>query len=129
MFMRTVVGVGVVIGLIACTAAPVRNIENAAIVTATGKGAPSAAAVRGAIIQAGAGLGWVMTDAKPGVLQGTLNLRSHSAVVEIPYTSTTYSILYKSSTNLMQPDGSIHKNYNGWIQNLQRDINARVSAL
>jgi hypothetical protein len=30
---------------------------------------------------------------------------------------------------LNEANGSIHKNYNGWIQNLQRDINAKVSAL
>ncbi|QJR15719.1 hypothetical protein [Usitatibacter palustris] len=128
MFMRVVVGIGVVVGLIACTVVPLNNVENAALVTASGK-TPTATAVRGAIVQAGAGLGWVMTDVKPGVLQATLNLRTHSAVVEIPYTPTSFSIVYKSSTNLDAGNGQIHKNYNGWIQNLQRDIKARVSAL
>jgi hypothetical protein len=33
-----------------------------------------------------------------------------------------YSIIYMDSTNLNNLDGQIHKNYNGWIENLNRDI-------
>ena len=33
----------------------------------------------------------------------------HSAVVEIPYTPTSFSIVYKSSTNLDTGNGQIHK--------------------
>jgi len=128
MFMRTVAGVGLAIGLVACTTAAINNPENVSIATANGK-TPTATAVRGAIVQAGAGLGWVMTDVKPGVLEAKLALRSHVAVVEIPYSEKSYSIVYKSSTNLNEQNGTIHKNYNGWIQNLQRDINAKVSAI
>lgn len=128
MFLRTVAMVGLAVGVIACGTVAINNVQNAPVSTASGK-APTAAAVRGAILQAGAGLGWVMTDVKPGVLEGKLALRSHVAVVEIPYSEKSYSIVYKSSTNLNEANGSIHKNYNGWIQNLQRDINAKVSAL
>jgi hypothetical protein len=42
--------------------------------------------------------------------------------VDVRYTATTYSITYKDSTNLNYRDGQIHKNYNGWIENLDRDI-------
>ena len=128
MFMRTVAGVGLAIALVACTTSAINNPENVSIATANGK-TPTATAVRGAIVQAGAGLGWVMTDVKPGVLEAKLALRSHVAVVEIPYSEKSYSIVYKSSTNLNEQNGQIHKNYNGWIQNLQRDINAKVSAI
>jgi hypothetical protein len=38
-------------------------------------------------------------------------------------------LAYKGSVNLNESGGQIHKNYNGWIQNLERGINARVSAL
>jgi len=49
--------------------------------------------------------------------------------VQIPYSETSYSIQYKSSTNLQESGGrTIHRNYNGWIQNLNRGINAQLAA-
>ena len=84
--------------------------------------------VRGAIVRAGAGLGWIIKDAGPGTLNGTLILRTHTADVQIPYTASGYSIVYKSSVNLQEGNGSIHRNYNGWIQNLNRGINAQLAA-
>ena len=83
-----------------------------------------------AIIAAGAGLGWAMNSTEPGHIVGTLNVRSHGAVVDIPYTTESYSILYKDSTNLKySSSGTIHSNYNGWIQNLNRAIKANLAAL
>ena len=84
--------------------------------------------VRAAILRAGATLGWQMKDEGPNMLVGTLMLRTHTAVVEIPYSSSNYSIIYRSSTNLNESGGKIHKNYNGWIQNLTRGINAQLTA-
>jgi hypothetical protein len=84
--------------------------------------------VRGAIVRAGASLGWQMKDESPNMLVGTILLRNHTAVVEIPYSANNYSVKYRSSTNLNESNGNIHKNYNGWIQNLTRGINAQLSA-
>jgi hypothetical protein len=70
-----------------------------------------------------------MADEGPNMIVGTLNLRTHTAVVEIPYSTSTYSIKYRSSVNLNEKDGMIHKNYNGWIQNLTRGINTQLSLL
>jgi len=53
---------------------------------------------------------------------GTLHLREHTAIVDIPYSAKSYSILYKSSVNLTEKSGQIHKNYNGWVQNLDQRI-------
>ena len=78
-------------------------------------------------MRAGAALGWQMRDDGPNRLVGTLMLRKHTAVVEIPYSARSYSIKYRSSINLDEKDGQIHKNYNGWIQNLTRGINAQLS--
>ncbi len=88
----------------------------------------SVAAVRDAIVRAGATLGRVMRDEGAGNLSGTLQLRTHTAEVEIPYTATRYSLTYKSSVNLQEGAGKIHRNYNGWIQNLNRGINAQLAA-
>jgi hypothetical protein len=106
---------------------PIYNVTDAPVTSASGK-ALSNDQVKQAIIRAGAALGWVMKDAGPGKLTGHLAVRKHTADVEIPYSSKGYSINYKASTNLDESEGKIHKNYNGWIQNLSKGINAQLSA-
>ena len=105
------------------------NVQDAPVQTATGK-EPNMEDVQKAIIQAGAGLGWIMTVVKPGEIMGTLNVRSHQAVVAIPYTTKTYSILYKDSNNLKYDADkqTIHANYAGWIQRLDGAIRSRLTA-
>lgn len=111
----------------ACTTAPIMNVSSAPVSSASGK-ALSADQVRTAIVRAGAALGWQMKDEGPGKLSATLQLRDHTAVIDIPYSPSSYSVSYRSSVNLMEKGGQIHKNYNGWIQNLTRGINAQLSA-
>lgn len=114
------------VSLTACSA-PIKNVDNAAV-TAVSNKTLSSVEVRSAIVRAGAALGWQIKDESPTTLVGTLHLRKHTAVVEIPYSSDSYSIKYRSSENLQAKDGSIHKNYNGWIQNLTRGINAQLAS-
>lgn len=107
---------------------PILNIEKAPVTSASGKPL-SEEQVKSAIIRAGAALGWQMKDAAPGKITATIMLRKHTANIEIPYSSKEYSITYKDSTNLdASGDGTIHKNYNGWIQNLNRGITAQLTA-
>ena len=82
-----------------------------------------------AIIIAGAGLGWRIKSKSPGNLIGTLALRDHIAIVDIKVDTEKYSITYKDSTNLKYDGTNIHSNYNGWIQNLEKSINAQLAAL
>ena len=63
---------------------------------------------------------------RAGVISGRLALRTHVAVVEVTYDTKTYSIAYKDSVNLDFANGTIHKNYNGWITNLDRAIRANL---
>jgi hypothetical protein len=51
------------------------------------------------------------------------------AVVDINYTVKSYNISYKDSTELNYDGTNIHKNYNGWIQNLDKGIRAQLSNL
>ena len=102
---------------------PIQNVNDAAIVSAN---PVQAAQVKSAIMVAGTSLGWQMTEVRPGLIQGTLNLRKHTAVVDIPYSTTKYSIVYKSSVNLDERDGQIHKNYNSWVQNLSKKIGTEL---
>jgi type IV pilus biogenesis protein CpaD/CtpE len=113
--------------LAGCGSVPIMNVTEAPIATASGKPL-SNEQVRSAIVRAGAALGWQMKEEGPGMLTGTLQLRNHTAVVAIPYSPKSYSVQYRTSVNLDEKGGNIHKNYNGWIQNLTRGINAQLSA-
>ena len=114
--------------LTACnTMAPIQNVESVSVSSSSNKPL-SPAEVRAAIVRAGAGLGWIMKDAGPGMINGTLILRTHTAEVQIPYSATSYAIVYRSSINLQEGGGKIHRNYNGWVQNLNRGINAQIAA-
>jgi hypothetical protein len=116
----------VTLGLTGCRTAPLYNVEQSPVEVSS---QATLKDIKKAIIVAGVGLGWRMKENQPGIITGTLNLRKHMAQVEIPYSKTDYSILYKDSVELNYDGSSIHKNYNGWIQNLDRAIQASFSAL
>ena len=120
----------VLIGLIGCRGgAQLYQVKDAPVQTASGK-ALTAEEVRKEIVSAGVAAGWQMAASKPGEIVGTLNIRSHQAVVSIPYTAKHYSILYKDSTNLKYDEKAqtIHENYASWIQRLDGAIRTRLSA-
>lgn len=128
MRIKTTLAVLLVAAAVAgCNTVPILNVNQAPVVSAAGKPL-SQAQVRVAIVGVGSALGWQMKDAGPNMVVGTIQLRKHIAVVEIPYSASNYSIKYKSSEGLDESGGSIHKNYNGWITNLHRGINAQLAA-
>ena len=108
-----------------CTSRPIVNVTDQPVVAMAGAQL-TADQVRDSIVKAGVGLGWVMTPVSPGLISGRLALRDHVAIAEIRYSAATYSITHKDSTNLNYRDGQIHKNYNSWIENLDRDIRANL---
>jgi len=108
-----------------CRTAPIYNVNDAAVVVAAGKQA-SMDGVKSAILSAGNLLGWQMTDTAPGVITARIELRTHTATAEVKYSAKSYSIRYLDSTNLQAADGNIHKNYNGWIENLDREIRTKL---
>ena len=116
----------VTLGLTGCRTAPVYNVEQSPVEVSA---QATLKDIKKAIIVAGVGLGWKMKENETGIIIGTLNLRKHMAQVEIPYSKTDYSIIYKDSVELNYDGSSIHKNYNGWVQNLDRAIQASFSAL
>lgn len=118
-----------VLALAGCArTAPIMQVQDVAVTPSSSKSLP-ASEVRKAIITAGTSLGWNVRDMGPGKLEATLNLRTHAVVVDIPYSAKTYSILYKSSENLQASGGTIHSNYNSWVQNLDRAIKTEIARL
>lgn len=110
--------------LAGCRAAPIYNIDNAPIEVSAKH---SSDKIKKAIIRAGVALGWKMKAKKKGQIIGTLFLRKFVAIVDIRYNTKTYSITYKDSKGLNYDGKNIHKNYNGWVKNLDRGIQAQLS--
>ena len=112
--------------VVACRKSPIYNVNNTPI---SAPKRPTLEQVRQAIERAGQGLGWQMQPTGPGHIVGTLYLRTHMAQVDIPYTTTSYSITYRDSKDLNYDGSSIHSNYNGWIHNLDQAIQQQLAKL
>jgi hypothetical protein len=115
------VAVGMVLLVAGCNTKPIVNVTDAPVTGAVGKQL-SADQVRNGIVAAGNGLGWVMTPISSGLVSGRFVKEDHVAVVDVRYTEKIYSITYKDSTNLKYKGGHIHRTYNEWVENLDRDI-------
>ena len=87
--------------------------------------------VKDVILNAGLSLGWSMNEVDNNTITASILLRGHSAIVIINYTDTSYSINLKKANNLNynKEDNSIHKNYNGWIKNLEHTIDGFLEPL
>ena len=87
--------------------------------------------IQKAIMRAGLTLGWQVTPREPGKLEAVLILRTHRAVVEITHDTKAFNITYKDSSNISYDAErkTVHSNYNGWIQNLEKGIRIQVQTL
>lgn len=132
--IRSIGCIALVLGTLmaGCAVVPIQDVKDAPIKTLSGKEL-TIQQVTKAIVVAGMGLKWKMIVSEPGHIVGTLNLRSHQAVVDILYNTKIYNITYKDSRNLKQSDENgrkgIHPNYNGWIQNLDNAIRTQIVAV
>jgi hypothetical protein len=110
--------------MVACRRSPIYNV-NSATINVPKRLKPDQ--VRDAIVRAGEGLGWQMQPTGHGHIVGTLYLRTHMAQVDIPYTTTSYSITYRDSKDLNYDGSTIHSNYNNWIHNLDQAIQKQLA--
>jgi hypothetical protein len=108
-----------------CASQPVYTVSDAAVIAS--KQSVTLDEVSKAIVRAGAGLGWQMNETEPGHIVGTLNLRNHTAVVDVTYDIKSYRVL--GQHNLQYDGTNIHRNYNGWIQRLDQAIRAELTAI
>lgn len=110
--------------LCACTKAPIMNLHNQPV-----RQDLTMEQMEQCIMEGGARVNWRMRKVKPGLIEATQMSRGHVAVVDIPYTTNTYSIVYKSSQNLKYDgSGKIHKTYNRWVRNLDKEIHQLTMA-
>ena len=110
--------------------AALQNPTNLPVSSATGQSLKEAQ-VKQAILAAAKEKGWVARELTPGVISASLAVRSHLAEVEIPYSGSSYSILYKNSSNLdyKAGDQTIHNQYNNWVNYLRQAIDARLAEI
>ena len=121
--IRTAMLAAACAALVGCAGTePIRNVDNQRIPRGW-----SMEELEHTIIEAGRPRGWIMKAAEPGHIVGIINVRDHQAAVDVFYDTRRYSILYRESNNLDYENGRIHRNYNGWIMNLDRDIQTRLS--
>jgi hypothetical protein len=129
MLMTTRLGMIILVALVlaACRTAPIQDVVDAPVVV--DRSDYTVDEVRRAILRAGTGLGWNMQPASSNAIIGTLNIRQHMAQVEITYDKRSYSIRYRDSENLQYDGQTIHNNYNGWVQHLDRAIKRELIAI
>jgi hypothetical protein len=124
---QVLLAVFLVVGITGCLMSkPIYNINNDQIISFPSMPLNKAGEL---IRQAGATRGWAMSLQKPGHIVATLMTRSHTVAVDIYYTTNTFSIVYKSSSNLdYDPStNTIHRNYNRWVRNLEKAILLKLS--
>jgi len=119
----------IVIAACASGSVPVHNFSAVPITTKSG---PTLDQVGKTIVKAGTAAGWQMSEIKPGHILATYKIRSHTAVVDVTYSTATYDITFKTGDPALKYDGqgqTIHQNYNGWVENLELIIRSHVNAL
>ncbi len=100
-FIAAAVGAALLLG--ACQNPPVNNVIDAPL------GAPEGVTldqVRQAIMFAGNKRGWQMRQDVPGKIIATHQRSGHMAVIDILYTTTTFSIVYFDSAKVRAANGA-----------------------
>jgi hypothetical protein len=116
--------VAVALLLAACTSKPIYNPEE----HFSSQLAISDNQMQRAIITALNDRQWVVQSIQPGQIQASITVRGrHHAEVDIPYTSTSFNINYRSSWGLDYKNGKIHGNYNRWVNRLRDNILKELS--
>ncbi len=123
---RLPVVIAVIFTVVGCRTAPIESPLIASLAPAPGARV-TLDDVSKAIWRAGKSLGWSIQENRPGELTGTLSIRRHVAVVTIVHDTSSFSINYTNSQNLMYQGHVIHRQYNNWVRNLARAIQAEMA--
>jgi len=126
---KIVVAGATVVAIAACASArvPVHNYVDVPIAAKTN---PTIEQVGRAIVNGSLAAGWQANEVRPGSIVALYKIRSHTAVVDIAYTTKSYNITFKEGDPGLKYDGqTIHQNYNDWVENLERVVRTHVNAL
>jgi hypothetical protein len=102
---------------------PICNIHDEQIQSNTEITQPQ---VEQAIVKAGIELGWRLNKIRDGLMTGTLTTHYNTAVIEIRYDASTYSINHQESTNMEYDGKKIHKDYNNLIKDFSSAIQKNI---
>lgn len=108
-----------------CSGTAIRNIDNSNIVKIN-----SISKVEYAIKKGSTSKGWSVKKEKDGLFTVRQYIKGkYLVVLSVPYNANGYSINYKESTNLKynSAENTIHKSYNKWVANLERNINSYLN--
>jgi hypothetical protein len=110
--------------------APLVTFDDVAIATSDGK-KPPLDRVKTAVIRAASDRGWVASVKNPNTVRATYTKGKHSAVVDVVYSQSSYSIRYVDSTDLnysSDKDGkpTIHPAYNKAVTALRQKIDGAL---
>jgi hypothetical protein len=109
-----------VLALSSCRTAPVPAIEQQGL---RADATPTLEEAEQRIRTGAATRGWNISKESPGLLIGTLRVRTHALVVEIPYDETHFGIRYRSSENLLDSGkGKVHRKAFAWMNRLAQAI-------
>ncbi len=106
---------------------PIQNYNNSPIKASAGK--KNQENIRRAIILAGTSTGWQMREVSKSQVFATRYSGGHMAKVEINYTTESFNITYKDSSNLQYDGTNIHKTYNSWVKKLYKTIKKNISKM
>jgi hypothetical protein len=121
----------VVLGMMGC-GRPIMNLEDYKVPSLDDGSPQSIETVKKAILTACRDRGWSPSVVGDGLIEAEIMVRTqHRALIEIPFSGSHYSIIYKDSHGLgYERRGKIHKNYNKWVTMLsatiQRELGVRA---
>jgi len=109
----------VILLLVGCTSKPVYNAEE----HFSSQMAINDRQMQRAIVTALNDRQWTVQSIEPGKIQAAITVRGrHHAEVDIPFSPTSFKILYRSSWGLDYSDGEINGNYNRWVNMLRDNV-------
>jgi hypothetical protein len=116
----------------AWSAKPIHNIVDESVPMMADGSSATLEDVKKAIITGCERKGWNATlDGDAQIKCSILVRGKHYAEVTIPYSESSYSILYSDSRVLdyNEKKQRIHRNYNGWVINLSETINQQFNSI
>ena len=110
-----------IVSLFACsTMVPVVNYPGTPVETSSGKA--TLKDVKRAIVFAGTRIGWQMQPAGDDQILASLFSSGHIIKVDIKYSTKSYSITYRESSNFDYNGKTIKPEYNEWVSDLHDKI-------